>query len=593
MAVLARKQGGAPPLRTPEQEAADRAAYDQKVAADQAAFEASKARNSSGGFIDDLGNAVTSDTAQRIGEAAATGGLTEVPGARGLIDDALGNAKPPEGAITPAEWRAQRDRMTARYDAAGNRIDDVYGQVQQDRNDARGWGGTAPIRQVDPITGKDLSYHDVNAPTQGRTFDPGAVERYGATHVGATRDVGVGPIGAAERVTDTAIGPTALAGQTQVGRTAIDTGRADALRGQVTSNLDRLERAASGAAPSAAEGTLKAGLAASAQQALGTAAAARGSERAGARRQAIQAIGEGGFKAAQSAAALRASEMADARNALTGALTSARGQDTATATDQAHLDAASASLQAQIDAARASGNAQMLNSLLAQQASLTARTKEVNAAASNDRTMAVTNLRAGLDTGNADRAARAASQDAAADTTATATGASAANARADALAAQRTATEQNNLNRGVAVATGNADRQTASDTEAARQWIQQQQLTNAQGVDRDVAEANRGRGDFTAQTGAAQGATGQAISAANLTLNQVKAMSDAELASMAAQGSTAAAQEMARRQAQSAALGLGTKIIGGIASGGATAAVPSGGPTPYNLPAPTSADGVY
>ncbi len=506
-------------------------------------------------------------------------------GAQGIANDALGRGGgTPPGGISPADWAAQRQRMTARYDAAGNRIDDVTGQIAEDRANASGWGGTAPIRQVAPITGKDLTYHDVNAPTTGIAYDPGAVERSRATHVGPTQNVDLGPIGAAQTVTDTQIGPAALAGQTQVGRTAIDTSRADEIRGRETSNLDRLTRAAEGLEPSAAEGTLKAGLAASGQQQMGLAAAARGSERAGARRQAIQAIGEGGFKAAQSAASLRASEMADARNALTGALTSSRAADTSVATDQAHLDAAAQSLQAQIDAARASGNAAQLNQLLSQQAQLTAQSKALNANATNQRVTDVTQMRLAADTSNADRALRAASQDAAADTAASATGAAAANARAEALADRRTATDQNNLNRGVTVATGNADRQTASDTEAAREWLQQQTTSNQQGVDRDVAEANRGRGDFTAQTGAVQGATGQALSAANLTLQQAQTMSSAELASMAAQGSAAAQQELARRQAQEAGINTVTKIGSTIAG-----APGGGGGSPFSSP-PTGAN---
>jgi hypothetical protein len=88
-------------------------------------------------------------------------------GAQGIVNDALGRGGgTPPGGISPAEWAAQRDRMAGRYDAAGHRIDDVYGQIALDRANAQGWQGSAPIRDTTPVTRERVAYRDVTRADQ-------------------------------------------------------------------------------------------------------------------------------------------------------------------------------------------------------------------------------------------------------------------------------------------------------------------------------------------------------------------------------------------------------------------------------------------
>jgi conjugal transfer/entry exclusion protein len=113
-----------------------------------------------------------------------------------------------------------------------------------------------------------------------------------------------------------------------------------------------------------------------------------------------------------------------------------------------------------------------------------------------------------------------------------------------------------------------------TDVEGGRQQIQVGQINNEQGVHRDVAEGNRKTQDFNATTGALNSATGQVGNAAQLTLAQVKAMTDADLQQLVARGNAAAAAELARRQAQSGAAALGEKVIG---AAGGKPPIPGGG----------------
>jgi hypothetical protein len=267
-----------------------------------------------------------------------------------LVNDLLGRHAADPNSVTRAEWDAAREATKNQYDAAGHRISDYLDMALSDHERAAGGPGTTPIRDVTPITAKDLGYHDVNAPGPATVYDPGQVERYRAPIIGAPTKVEMGPIGAAREVQAAEIGPAAQAGPVRVGTTTINTGQSDADRAAQMGNLDQLERLASGQGPSVAENELKAALADVGQQQMGLAASARGSR---ARRRppgAIQAIGEKGFQAAKAGAAARAGEvLIAARQQLTGALSDVRGADTALATEQARLTQQAQALQAQID----------------------------------------------------------------------------------------------------------------------------------------------------------------------------------------------------------------------------------------------------
>lgn len=491
-----------------------------------------------------------------------------------LVNDLLGRHAADPNSVTRAEWDAAREATKNQYDAAGHRISDYLDMALSDHERAAGGPGTTPIRDVTPITAKDLGYHDVNAPGPATVYDPGQVERYRAPIIGAPTKVEMGPIGAAREVQAAEIGPAAQAGPVRVGTTTINTGQSDADRAAQMGNLDQLERLASGQGPSVAENELKAALADVGQQQMGLAASARGSERAGARRGAIQAIGEKGFQAAKAGAAARAGEVLSARQQLTGALSDVRGADTALATEQARLTQQAQALQAQIDQALASGNRDAYNALKAQQAQLIQQARTVSAQMANQRQEFVTATGASIDEGNAARELQRNLTQAGLDTSAAAAGTAAANERAGHMADTRTKVGEDDLDRGLNVATGNANRDSNTDVEGGRQQIQVGQINNEQGVNRDVAEGNRKTQDFNATTGALNSATGQVGNAAQLTLAQVKAMTDADLQQLVARGNAAAAAELARRQAQSGAAALGEKVIG---AAGGKPPIPGGG----------------
>jgi hypothetical protein len=169
------------------------------------------------------------------------------------------------------------------------------------------------------------------------------------------------------------IGEAAQTGKTTVGSTALDP-LANQLRGEQISAARSIA-----SAPSAAMSQFKAGLSQVTADQLATAERARGAERAGARRDAMIAIGSQGAQQNLSAAALSAQEEQAKRVASAASLSGVRSSDVATTTTQAEIDSRQATLQAQIDVATAQGNTAAVNSLRTQQAqlSLDARKAEV------------------------------------------------------------------------------------------------------------------------------------------------------------------------------------------------------------------------
>lgn len=230
------------------------------------------------------------------------------------------------------------------------------------------------IREPDSITAERIGQHSTQGPMGVDTHDAGAIREAAAERVGAPREV-VAPwlpdaqkieaakAGAIREADGATVGPAARTDQTQVKTT--DT---RSLSG------DLLAKQAMGEGPSKAEAVLNSGLDKIAQKQLSMAAAAKGSERRGARRGAMLAIGAQGADAAQQAAALKADEMQKATGALASVETHA--QD---------LKQGANNMQAQIEAAAARGDMEAVNRLKSQQAELDARASEVNAQAQNTR----------------------------------------------------------------------------------------------------------------------------------------------------------------------------------------------------------------
>lgn len=124
---------------------------------------------------------------------------------------------------------------------------------------------------------------------------------------------------------------------------------ADRLQGQQTQDLSRLDTAAAGRGPSAAQAQYAAGLEQARGQALALANTSRGAGRGAARLQALSNFGAQAGQNAAQAAALRAQEMQSAQAAYSSALAGARGQDTALADARASAAARGAGLRLQRD----------------------------------------------------------------------------------------------------------------------------------------------------------------------------------------------------------------------------------------------------
>jgi hypothetical protein len=276
---------------------------------------------------------------------------------------------------------------------------------------------------------------------------------------------------------NTNIGAPKLGPAEQTGRVGVErvqtSGLADALRAEQIASARGIANG-----PSAAMNQFKAGQAQNIADQLSMAAAARGSERAGARREAIIAAGQQGVIGGMQAAALAAQEEQAKRVAGAAAMSTIRAQDVTSATNADQIRAQQANLQAQIDSAIATGNTEAVNALRTKQAELTlaARQSEVQASLGQQSTqagLATANLRAAQETNLANAAnANKASQDYAAAVNAAAnqaaqnsTSVSVANASnqtkagADYAAAVNAAAQQNAQ---LATATSQANAQTAA-----------------------------------------------------------------------------------------------------------------------------------
>lgn len=367
------------------------------------------------------------------------------------------------------------------------------------------------------------------APSGFETWAPveaslaGPAERYNAARIGAARDVTapgmaaireVGPtnmaaaqVGPAQEVNAPQLGPAAQA--TTVGPAAqtIDrTGQAGMQAAQARAlGMVETEAAGNGIGQQLANQQMQNALRNIAQTQMGMAAQARGSERAGARREAMLALGRMGIDAAGKSAEVGMASRLGAIGQLTGAAQGARGQDIDLAVQQANLGQSAANLGASIQAdtarfnaeamnqfgmtgaqlqlAAAQGNQQAVNAMRVLQAqmqqganaqnaqqALQAAVANQGAALTREQTLAQMALAA--QTGNADREQGRYTAQAGLDT-----GANAANAAAG--------NQVNMLNAqlGTNVAIGNADRGQQAEIERARQYLaaqQSNQTTNLQ-----------------------------------------------------------------------------------------------------------------
>jgi hypothetical protein len=410
------------------------------------------------------------DYVKRGALAVGTGGLSEVPGAK----DVLQNIGTATGLISPSDNVDE----TAILKSTEEQAAEIYRRSleEQDRVNA--------LQLPTSIAGAGRTAVDT-----GQYFEPGTARGYTAANIADTRDVQMAPVDT--RIDAPQIGPAALQGAVGVGATQIDP-LANQLRGE---QLKAARAIAEG--PGAASSQFKAALDATTAQQMGLAAGARGADRAEARREAILAIGQQGIGAASQAAAAAAQEEMAKRVAASQALTGIRATDTQTSLAQAQLDSERQQLQARLDAARLAGDQQAVNEITQAQAQLGLRARESTVGYGLDaaKTRAAV---AGDTAGRQDvvNATRAGSQDAAARF-----GAESTNARESEIAAGKTAYSVGAGAARTAASAGGVDREQA----------------------RMTAETGLRQGNEQLRQSGVQGAMGAATNATNTTARAAEA----------------------------------------------------------------------
>jgi hypothetical protein len=299
------------------------------------------------------------------------------------------------------------------------------------------------------------------------------------------------------------VGPAAQTGAVGVERVSMDP-----LANQLRSEQIKAAQGIA-TAPSAAMSQFRAGESQVMSDALAAAAGARGSDRAGARRDALLAINQGGAQQNLSAAALAAQEEQQKRVASATALSSIRSQDVISSQAAAGIQAQQANLQAQIDQAIATGNTEAVNTLKQQQANLAleARKAELSGSLSQQSTQA------GLEQANLQARLEASKTNAAA-----ANQAEQAYAQAVNTAGQQTAQNQTNVSlQNAAAQTGAAKDYAGAYNQAFGQYAQNQTQINAANAAAKNAssESNAGRQVDLAKTNTATSLAQQTTNAGN------------------------------------------------------------------------------
>lgn len=446
------------------------------------------------------------------------------------------NYVPRNGAAGPGG----KDAGLAGMATAAKQAEETYKSAQQLGQTAGQFQGYE-IRDPREVNATEI------APSGFETWAPveatlaGPAERYNAARIGAARDVTapnmaaireVGPtnmtaaqVGPAQTVNAPQLGPAAQAVTQGPAAQAIDrTGQAAMQAAQQRAlGLVESEAAGQGVGQQLAQQQMQNALRNIAQTQMGMAAQARGSERAGARREAMLALGRQGIDVAGKAAEVGMAARLGAIGQLTGAAQGARGQDIDLAVQQAQLGQSAANLGAtigadtarfnaeainrfgmtgaQLELAAAQGNQQAINAMrtlqaqLQQGASAQNAQQALQAAVANQgaaltREQALAQMALAAQTGNADREQGRYTAQAGLDT-----GANAANAAA--------ANQINlaNAQLGTNVAIGNADRGQQAEIERARQYLAAQQSN--QSTNLQAQTANQGAWGDTERSRAA------------------------------------------------------------------------------------------
>lgn len=312
---------------------------------------------------------------------------TGIGGDNGLLGTGLlGNGK---GSANPNQYGVAQGLVGPTNAAAGAAYDAAMEQAQAASQSA----APGPINTPNIAAAQlDANAYNTSAPTTAYASDAtGAMREYTAAQAKAALN---SPNSQAAQAVSQAnlalpanvssvntdiqapkIGPAAQTGLVTVGNTELSPS-ATALQGQ---ELQAANNIANG--PSAAMSQFQAGQSQVVKDQLAAAAAARGSDRAGARREAMLNIGASGAQQNLSAAALAAQETQSKNVAASTALQGIGSQALTAATTQANITSQQQQLQAQLDAAVSQGNTAAINSIQAQQAQLGLQAQTASATA--------------------------------------------------------------------------------------------------------------------------------------------------------------------------------------------------------------------
>lgn len=236
---------------------------------------------------------------KRIGAAVATGGLSEAGGIRTVTDAAGHPLVNPDNPL-PTELTPEGAALARKVPVLGNLV------------------GGAPM--------EDPNKFDTGLGYYGQADD--ALRRADSNFARPELN--------AQGVYDQAMGKSNTGYQAgQIG--AVDLTGAGRLQGQQDTDLSRLDAAAAGRGPSAAQAQYASALSQERGQALAIANTSRGAGRGAARLQALSNFGAQAGQQAQNAAALRAQEMQGAQVTYANALAGARNSDINLATQGAQL----------------------------------------------------------------------------------------------------------------------------------------------------------------------------------------------------------------------------------------------------------------
>lgn len=360
-----------PPVLAPAPPPAENGGYDASkpyagYEDPQGAYDASKPYN---GYVDPQG-AYDARKPYEPGPTPPPSDLGFVKEAGAKIGDAASTAlgiTPTTGTMTPertAAWqesmdraRALADKQSGAYDAAGPR---PAPQV-------------APVQVAPAATAGDVQIQrarDIVAPDVQRAVVGGV----GPMEAAGVQRAVVAPV---ERMEAAGV-ERAVVGQTgDIANADIARTEDQQTREQQQQSIQRLQQAATGAVPSAAEAQMKLATDRALKQQFALATALQGTSAGSALRAASKGGAEAQLNIAAEGAALRAKEQADARALEAGTLGTVRGQDIGVNTEQAKLvqDARVRNQTAELSTKLAQGQIDQATFALASQNLQNARTQ--------------------------------------------------------------------------------------------------------------------------------------------------------------------------------------------------------------------------